>query len=141
MGLVNDPDLFKCAINWAGVTDINLLYDGKWYFQDNISERSRKYSMPELIGDQVKDAAQFKATSPLMQAAKITQPVLLAYGGADRRVPAYHGEQFYKAVKPHNPGAQWVLYPVEGHGWLLPKTNIDFWNRVEKFLDQNNGTP
>ena len=141
MGLVNDPGLFKCAINWVGVTDINLLYDGKWYFEDNISQRSRKYSMPELIGDQVKDAAQFKATSPLMQAAKITQPVLLAYGGADRRVPAYHGEQFYKAVKQHNSNAQWVLYPAEGHGWLLPQTNIDFWSRVEKFLDQHIGTP
>lgn len=141
MGLVNDPALFKCAVNWVGVTDINLLYDGKWNFEDNISDRARKYSMPELIGDQAKDAAQFAATSPLVQAARIKQPVLLAYGGSDRRVPAYHGEKFYKAVKGHNPAAEWVLYPAEGHGWLLPQTNIDFWTRVEKFLDKNIGTP
>ncbi|HEX7982682.1 MAG TPA: prolyl oligopeptidase family serine peptidase, partial [Duganella sp.] len=32
MGLINDPDLYKCGIDWAGVTDINLLYDGHWNF-------------------------------------------------------------------------------------------------------------
>lgn len=141
MGLINDPDLYKCGINWVGVTDINLMYDGKWNFEDDISDRYRKYGMPELVGDQVRDAAQLKATSPLMQAARVKQPLLLAYGGADRRVPAYHGEKFYQAVKPHNPDVEWVVYPLEGHGWRQPRTNIDFWTRVEKFLDRHIGTP
>lgn len=26
MGLVKDPDLFRCAVNWVGVSDLNLLY-------------------------------------------------------------------------------------------------------------------
>jgi len=141
MGLLNDPALFKCAINWVGVTDISLLYDGKWNFIDDMSERSKKHGMPELIGDKTADAAQLKATSPLLQAARITQPVLLAYGGVDRRVPAFHGEKFYKAVKPHNPGAEYVEYPDEGHGWTMQKTHVDFWNRVEKFLGTHIGQP
>jgi dipeptidyl aminopeptidase/acylaminoacyl peptidase len=139
MGLINDPDLFKCAVNWVGVTDINLMYDGKWNFQNDLSDRFRKYGMPELIGDQVKDAAQLKATSPLMQAARVTQPLLLAYGGQDQRVPAYHGEKFYQAVKAHNPNVEWILYPAEGHGWTLPQTHVNFWGRVETFLDRHIG--
>ncbi len=141
MGLVNDPELFKCGVNWVGVTDIELLYNGSWGFDDNISASYRKYGMPTLVGDPVKDAAQFKATSPLHQAARIGQPLLLAYGGADRRVPLYHGEKFYKAVKKTNPNVEWVVYPDEGHGWALPKNQIDFWNRVERFLERNIGKP
>ena len=84
MGLVNDPGLYQCAINLLGVTDIELLYNGSWGTVSDVSDERRKYGMPELVGDLIKDAVQLKATSPLHQAGRITKPVLLAYGGADR---------------------------------------------------------
>jgi dipeptidyl aminopeptidase/acylaminoacyl peptidase len=139
MGLVKDPDLYKCAVNYAGVTDINLLYDGHWSFKSDMQDDYRIHGMPLLIGDQVKDAAQLKATSPIEQAARITQPVLLAYGDADRRVPLYHGNKFRDAVASHNKGVEWVVYPEEGHSWSKLSTKVDFWGRVEKFLDKHIG--
>ncbi|MCU6496284.1 prolyl oligopeptidase family serine peptidase [Rugamonas sp. A1-17] len=139
MGLINDPDLYKCGIDWAGVTDINLMHDGHWAYVSDFSEGWKQYGIPELVGDPVKDAEQLKATSPLLQAARIKQPLLLAYGGADQRVPLPHGTKFYKAVKQTNPDVEWVEYPDEGHGWALPKNRFDFWTRVEKFLDKNIG--
>ena len=140
MGLVNDPDLYKCGINWVGVTDINLLYDGHWTQHSDLSEQWKQYGMPALVGDQVKDAAQLQATSPLVQAARIKAPLLLAYGGADERVPIYHGRKFLAAVKPHNQQVEWIDYVDEGHGWGLPATRVDFWGRVEKFLDKHIGS-
>jgi dipeptidyl aminopeptidase/acylaminoacyl peptidase len=92
-----------------------------------------------MIGDQVKDAAQLKATSPIEQAARIKAPLMLAYGGNDRRVPTYHGRKFLSAIKPHNTQVEWIEYEDEGHGWRLPKNRVDFWGRVEKFLDKNIG--
>nr|WP_315395270.1 S9 family peptidase [uncultured Duganella sp.] len=139
MGLINDPGLYKCGIDWAGVTDINLLYDGHWNFTSDLPDGWKHYGMPALIGDQVKDAEQLKATSPLLRAAEIKQPLLLAYGGADMRVPLPHGTKFYKAVKAGNPNVEWIEYPEEGHGWALPKNRIDFWSHVEQFLDKNIG--
>ena len=139
MGLAKDPDLYKCGVDWAGVTDINLLYDGQWNFSSDMQDAWKQYGMPALVGDQVKDAEQLKATSPLLQAARIKQPLLLAYGGADVRVPLPHGTRFYKAVKQGNPNVEWIEYEEEGHGWALPKNRIDFWGRVEKFLDKNIG--
>ncbi|HEX8611013.1 MAG TPA: alpha/beta fold hydrolase [Telluria sp.] len=141
MGLVNDPGLYKCGVNWAGVTDINLLYSGHWSFSSDISSSYLKYGAPTLIGDPDKDAAQLRATSPLLQAARITQPLLMAYGAADKRVPLYHGKKFHDAVKANNPNVEWVVYQEEGHGWALPKNRIDFWGRVEKFLGRHIGTP
>jgi dipeptidyl aminopeptidase/acylaminoacyl peptidase len=139
MGLINNPELFKCGIDWVGVTDIKLLYTGHWSAKSDFSEGYKKYGMPDLVGDPVKDAAQFEATSPLAQAARIKQPLLLAYGGADQRVPVYHGKKFYEAVKRTNADVEWVVYDEEGHGWSLPRNRIDFWGRVEKFLEKNIG--
>ena len=139
MGLINDKDLYRCGIDWAGVTDINMMYDGHWNFTSDLPEGWKQYGMPQLVGDQINDAEQLKATSPLLRAAEIKQPLLLAYGGADRRVPLPHGTKFYKAVKQTNPEVEWVEYEEEGHGWALPKNRIDFWGRVEKFLDKHIG--
>jgi dipeptidyl aminopeptidase/acylaminoacyl peptidase len=136
MGLIKDADIFKCGISWAGVTDINLMYSVQWSDIDDVSKR---YSMPIMIGDQDQDAAQLKATSPLENAARLKQPLLLAYGGSDRRVPLVHGTKFRDAVKQTNPDVEWVEYPEEGHGWTLLATSVDFWNRVEKFLNKNIG--
>jgi dipeptidyl aminopeptidase/acylaminoacyl peptidase len=140
MGLANDPDLYKCGISWVGVTDINLLYDGHWSFTSDMSDEWKQYGMPDMIGDQVKDAAQLKATSPIMQAARIKAPLILAYGGVDRRVPMYHGRKFLDAIKLHNQQVEWIEYQDEGHGWRLPANRVDFWSKVEKFLDKNIGS-
>ncbi len=139
MGLINDPELYRCGVDWVGVTDIDLLYDSGWRYASDLPQGWKQYGMPVLIGDRVKDAAQLQATSPLRQAARVTQPLLLAYGGADVRVPITHGLKFYDAVKAGNPNVEWIEYPEEGHGWALPKNRIDFWRRVEKFLDKNIG--
>jgi dipeptidyl aminopeptidase/acylaminoacyl peptidase len=140
MGLINDPALYQCGINWVGVTDIGLMYTGAWGAESDFSENYKQYGMPELIGDQAKDARQLAATSPLAQAARIGQPLLLAYGGADERVPYYHGVRFHNAVKATNAQVEMVMYDDEGHGWALPQNRIDFWTRVEKFLDKNIGS-
>lgn len=139
MGLLNDPDLFKCGINWVGVTDINMMRDGHWTGDSDLADSYKKSGMKDMVGDAVLDAAQLKATSPLQQAARITQPLLLGYGGADHRVPASQGRLFYQAVSKTNPHVEWVLYSEEGHGWALQKNNVDFWTRAEKLLARSIG--
>ncbi len=140
MGLVNDPDLFRCGIEWIGVTDIELMYKGTWFSKSDASPAALRYSMPAMIGDLKQDAAQLKATSPIQQAARIRQPLLLAYGSEDKRVPIYHGKKFLDAVTRTNKQVEFVEYKGEAHGWSLPKTRIDFWGRVENFLDRHIGT-
>jgi dipeptidyl aminopeptidase/acylaminoacyl peptidase len=29
---------------------------------------------------------------------------------------------------------EWVVYPGEAHGWVLPKNQVDFAERMERFL-------
>jgi dipeptidyl aminopeptidase/acylaminoacyl peptidase len=138
MGLIRDPDLFRCGVAWAGVADLKLMY-GSWLHGSDFPKQYIRYGMPQLVGDLEKDAAQLTATSPVEQAARLRQPLLLAHGSADRRVPRAHGVRLRDAVRATNKDVEWVEYEDEGHGWTLPKNRFDFWTRVEKFLDRHIG--
>lgn len=138
MGLAQNPELFRAGINWVGVTDPGLMFSVHW---SDITDESKRYGYATLIGDPVADAALFKTISPLTQAERIRQPLLMAYGGWDVRVPIVHGEKFRDAARPHNPQLEWVVYPEEGHGWHKLETQVDFWQRVERFLAQHLAPP
>jgi dipeptidyl aminopeptidase/acylaminoacyl peptidase len=137
MGLAKDPDLFRCGVEWVGVTDLALRYKSDW--RSDLSAEGAQYTLPVLMGDPDKDAQQLKDTSPVNLASRIKQPLLMAHGGSDRRVPIAHGKNFRDAVAPYNKNVEWVEYPEEGHGWRLVKNRVDFWGRVEKFLAANIG--
>jgi len=130
MGLIKQPELYRCGINWVGVTDIELLYSIHW---SDLGGEWKGYGMPVLVGDRDKDAEQLRTTSPLQRAAELKRPLLMAYGAEDRRVPLKHGLAFRDAM-PKDQELEWVVYDHEGHGWRELKTQQDFWGRVERFL-------
>lgn len=136
MGLIRDPDLYRCGLAWAAVTDIGLMYDIAW---SDLPELWRRHGMPVLIGDRVRDAEQLAATSPLQQAQRLKRPLLLAIGGQDRRVPPPHGLRLRDALRGHANPPEWVAYPDEGHGFYKPENLQDFWMRAERFLDRHIG--
>ena len=139
MGLARDPDRWRCGIDVVGVTDINLMYDVAW--SDIANSTFIKYTAKDMLGDQVADAAQLKATSPIAQAARVRSPVLMAYGANDRRVPLVHGEKMRDALRARDVPVEWVVYAGEGHGFLLEANRFDFYRRVELFLDRNLRAP
>ena len=135
MGLARDADLYRCGVAWVGVTDLDLLYGAHW---SDSSDAYKQFGMPTLVGDRVKDAAMLKANSPIHIAGKIRQPLLLAYGEKDVRVPIEHGKAMRRALaEAGNTQVDWVSYPKEGHGWIEPATKADFWGRVARFLSRN----
>ena len=139
MGLVRDGELYRCGIAYAAVSDIPLLFDsGNWMLSD-MGDDYKKYGAPKLVGDVQLDAAQLAATSPLKQAARIKRPLLLAHGSDDRRVPRVHFTKLRSALEASKADAEFIEYDGEGHGWSTAANRLDFWNRVEKFLQKNIG--
>ena len=131
MGLIKHAQQFRCGVSWVGPTDIDSLYEFDW---SDFDETTRRYGLPTLVADRQADVEQIRATSPLRQAARLTQPLLLAYGAKDRRVPIEHGMRLRDALRPVNAKVEWVEYRTEGHGWFLLDNDVDFWTRVERFL-------
>lgn len=134
MGLIKDPDLYRCGAAWVAVTDLELLLRGSWWIRDDTSSLARQYALPEMIGDPDKDAALIAANSPVKQAARIKAPVLLAFGEDDRRVPLAHGKRMREALQAAGNDPVWVTYPGEGHGFAVLKNRVDFAERLEAFL-------
>ena len=133
MGVVRDPALYRCAVAFAAVTDIDLMYSITW---SDFPEMYKRYGMPVLVGDRKADAERLAAASPLQQAARIRVPVLLAHGGQDRRVPIEHALKFRGEAEKAGVKIEWVSYPDEGHGFYLPAHQADYWIRMDKFIKQ-----
>jgi dipeptidyl aminopeptidase/acylaminoacyl peptidase len=134
MGLVRDPALYRCGAAWVAVTEPMRLLERSMWHGDDISDEVRQYSLPMLIGDPVDDAALLAAASPLVQAARIKAPVLLAYGELDRRVPLVHGKEMRDALKAAGNEPEWVVYDGEGHNWQKLSNQRDFARRLDAFL-------
>ncbi len=134
MGLINDPQLYRCGVAWVGIADLFLYLEGSVWTVDDISESGRRYSLPQMVGDSEQDAERLRAVSPVIQAQRIEGPLLLAYGENDLRVPVTHGERLRRAMRAAGREPEWVTYPGEGHSWLKTATHLDFARRVEAFL-------
>jgi dipeptidyl aminopeptidase/acylaminoacyl peptidase len=137
MGLAKTPDLYKCGINYVGVTDLPLMLGATW--SDFAYSDFIKYGAKRLMGDPDTDAAQLKATSPDQLAERITAPVLMAYGGADVRVPIEHGTRMKAALERQGKTPIWIVADGEGHGFRDIKNQVMFYGAMEKFLDANIG--
>jgi len=131
MGLVRDPDLYRCGVATAAVTDPRYIFDFHW---SDVGEEWRRYGMAQLIGDRVKDAELLKAASAVEQVDKIKAPLLLVHGARDRRVPIEHAEKFLDAMRKAGKPVEWVRYPEEGHWFFYDQNRFDYYRKVEAFL-------
>lgn len=131
MSPIVNPALYRCAVSFAGVSDLPLMLSEGW---SDITGEGLRYGMPALLGDPDKDAERLAAESPIKRVAEIKLPVLLVHGALDRRVPIVHSRRFASAAENAGVKVESVYYPDEGHGLLHPTNRTDFLQRVERFL-------
>jgi dipeptidyl aminopeptidase/acylaminoacyl peptidase len=134
MGLARHPELYRCGVAWVALTDMFLLLEGSFWVNDDTSSGSRRYSLPEMIGDAVADAGMLRSVSPVLLAAQMRAPLLLAFGDADRRVPLAHGERMRQALRDAGRDPEWQVYRGEGHSGWKTENQVDFARRFEAFL-------
>ena len=137
--LIKTPDLFQCAVNYVGVTDLQLFHSVTW--SDMSDSDFAKFRAPIMVGDPDRDKAQLQATSPAQNADRIIKPVFMAYGGDDRRVPIIHGERMRDALEKFGKAPEWMVKTDEGHGFVKLDNRIEFYSRVEAFLRRSLAKP
>ena len=138
MGLAKDPDLYRCGVNYVGVTDLDLFMTATW--SDFAYSPFLNYEMKEMVGDLTKQKDQLAKTSPVLLASQIKVPVLMAYGAADIRVVPEHGTRMRSALERAGVKHQWIMAEGEGHGFRDMKNQVMFYGAMEKFLERNIGS-
>ena len=134
MGLIKDPELYKCGVNLLGVTNLNYLFtEGRWS-KDKASEMEWK----RIMGDPDTMKEQFIATSPMKQAEKIKAPVFMAYGEKDSRVPLIHGEDMRDALKKYGKVYEYMELKDEEHGFSSEEVKFKVFGGIETFLKKYN---
>lgn len=132
MGVATEPGLYKCAIGYSGVYDLNMMKS-----QGDITRRAsgRTYLNDVLDSDKTWLAQR----SPTMQAARIKAPVLLIHGGQDERTPPAQAEAMRRALIGAGNPPEWVYESSEGHGFYDPKNRLNAYMKILEFLDKHIG--
>jgi dienelactone hydrolase len=121
LGAQRNPELFHCAVDIAGVSDLGLLIDEghRWMNGDSIKKQ---------IGT---DPDKLKRDSPRLHAADIKVPLLMVHGKMDAQVPVEQSEVMDEALKrariPHRftvvPDADHQFSGVNDRAMLLRETD------------------
>lgn len=134
MGLVKEPEMFRCGINEAGVVDLIWWQElGYTDFNQGNPDAAEAY-MKITLGDINTDRAALEMYSPRRHADKIKAPVLIVHGAGDRRVPIKHAEGMRDALKSAGKEVEWVVYADEAHGFMKPENRVDRYKKIEAFL-------
>lgn len=131
-GLAFTPELYRCGINYVGVTDIELLLKTipkAW--------ESTRAQMEAMTGNAKRDRERLRATSVLLNADKIRVPVFFAYGELDDRVDMKHATKLASKLKANHIPVEWMVRSDEGHGYHHWDNKIGFYRAAKKFLARN----
>lgn len=132
MSVIRAPGLFRCAIGYAGIYDLSMMYR-----KGDIRESRQGRSYLHLaIGD---DPAVLAANSPAELAGQIRIPVLLIHGKDDQRAPFAQAKAKRSALKDAGNPPQWLAEPDEGHGFYQTAHNLQRLQTIEAFLDRQIG--
>jgi dipeptidyl aminopeptidase/acylaminoacyl peptidase len=126
------PELYKCAIGYVGVYDLQVMKEEGDIRQGN----SGKRYLDRVLGV---DEEVLRAWSPARNVDKIKVPVFLVQGSIDRRVPMDQFDALNDALEGAGVRVETMVAKGEGHGFYKPENRAELYRRMEAFLDKHIG--
>jgi dipeptidyl aminopeptidase/acylaminoacyl peptidase len=124
---VTQTSRYRAAIEGAGVTEWpsfvwtsdteQIDYDGRW-------------------PDESLDA--FRRFSPVDHARRVTTPLLILHGSADKRIPTYQGDEFFQILAARGKTVRMVTYPGSPHFPILWQQRLNVMQEVVSWLARYN---
>jgi dipeptidyl aminopeptidase/acylaminoacyl peptidase len=124
---VTQTNRYKAAIEGAGITDwgpflwtsdiSQVDYDARW--TDENPEAFSKFSAVDFAG-------------------KVTTPLLILHGEADRRVPTFQGTEYFQILAARGKTVRMVTYPGSPHFPVLWEQRLDVMKELADWLAKYN---
>jgi dipeptidyl aminopeptidase/acylaminoacyl peptidase len=127
MGIVRNPDMYRCAISFAGVTDLSYLKASSMRYVNNDV-------VDAMLGDDWGDSERLRETSPVMNVDKMHVPLLIIHGSDDRVVRIGHSERLVKRLKAAGKPHEYVVFDGGDHYLSNQDHRTRFFQAVESFL-------
>jgi dipeptidyl aminopeptidase/acylaminoacyl peptidase len=127
MAAVKTPDLFKCAISFAGVSSLKELVSESRHYTNNTFVKNQ-------IGDKSRD---LKARSPYYQAEKVTIPMLFLHGEKDRVVDVKQSRMMVRKLRKLNKDVDYVELEDGDHYLSLQKNRHATFKAMDAFLKKH----
>lgn len=128
MGLVREPDLYRCGIGYVGLYDLEA-----WQRASLASDTAegRAYQAA-VVG---KNPAELRKISPAFRAAEIKAPVLLVHAGNDRRAPVDQFDHMRDALAKSGKRVQTLFKSNEDHGFISEANIAEFYVKLVEFMN------
>ncbi len=123
-----DGTLYRCAISYAGVSDLAALrrYDSKFLNGGAIGDWLRK------------QAPDFQSVSPRFHADDFSTPILLMHGKVDKRVPVAQSRILATELKRAGKRYRYVEQPLGDHFFSRSEDRLQFLTEMTTFLKEHN---
>jgi dipeptidyl aminopeptidase/acylaminoacyl peptidase len=131
------PELYKCVVSVAGVADLRMLLatekkeagDRKWQWE----------RIKEMIGDPNRDREGVDAVSPVKQAAKFDDPVLLIHGTEDLIVEVKQSDRMNEVLKAAGKDVTYLRIKGDDHSLVENESRRQTLGAVTEFLAKHIG--
>ena len=129
MALGKAPDAFAAGVQLFGIIN--------WFTMYETSDPLLQQYLISLLGDPVKNKAQYEASSPMTYIRQAKAPLLSLQGENDIRVPRGQAQEVADILKARGTEVETIFYPAEGHGFVKRENQIDSLRRTVAWFEKH----
>ncbi len=136
-GAALTPDLYKCAVSIAGLSDLSAFM--KWYKFEHGPDSAGSVYWMRLIGDPEHALQRMRSVSPVHLAGAIKADVLLIHGKDDDVVPYSQSQAMKRALDNSTRRITLIEIEDEGHSGWSDENEMLVLEKIDAFLAKNLG--
>lgn len=131
MGAVHEPELYRCAVTFAGVFD----WEEVIKMESRMKHTNTDYQvLLRHMGDPKELSEWFEQISPGRRVDQIKMPVFVAHGKEDTVVSVGESRRLISDLKRHGVAHEALILGGEGHGTYKIENSVKYHGEMERFL-------